>query len=190
MRFAGLICPFIALMFVVVGPASGVSDDESSPQKEVMKMPVLEIKSSSVKAGENIPAKFTCDGENISPQLSWSGIPDSVKELILICDDPDAPAGTWVHWVLYGLSPDTNGLPENVAQKEKASGATQGKNDFGKIGYGGPCPPRGKAHRYFFRLYAIDKTLNLKPGAIKKDVMKAIDGHIMAQGELMGKYGR
>ncbi|OGC96133.1 MAG: phosphatidylethanolamine-binding protein [candidate division Zixibacteria bacterium RBG_16_53_22] len=150
----------------------------------------MELKSSAFAAGEAIPAKHSCDGSNLSPQLSWHNIPDSAKELVLICDDPDAPGGTWVHWVLYDLSADSGGLPEDIAKKGTVGGLKQGKNDFGKIGYGGPCPPRGSAHRYFFRLYAIDKQLDLQPGATKPEVMKAIDGHILARGELIGLYKR
>ena len=178
----------LTLVFIV--PSSGAADKQSSSQKEGSGMAKIVITSNAFLEGETIPKKFTCDGEDISPQLSWSGIPDGAKELVLVCEDPDAPSSNWIHWVLYGLSPDKSGLAENVAKKETAAGAKQGKNDFGKIGYGGPCPPRGPAHRYFFRLYAIDVNLSLKPGATKKELTKGIDGHIVAHGELMGKYAR
>ncbi len=151
----------------------------------------IELTSSAFKEGESIPSKFTCEGPDVSPALEWSGVPESAKSLAMICDDPDAPVGTWVHWVLYELSPAMTGLPEGVPADETIEGgATQGRNDFKRIGYGGPCPPPGKPHRYFFKLYALDTELNLTPGATKKDVEKAMKGHILARGQLMGTYKR
>ena len=145
----------------------------------------IQITSPAFSEGGSIPDQYTCDGRDISPQLDWSGIPDGTQSLALIADDPDAPLGTWVHWVLYDLSPGLTGLPDAV------SGAgTQGKNDFRKLTYGGPCPPKGPAHRYYFKLYALDTLLNLKEGASKAEIEKAIQGHILALGQLMGKYGR
>jgi Raf kinase inhibitor-like YbhB/YbcL family protein len=150
----------------------------------------LEIKSTAFKEGGFIPKKYTCDGSDISPPLLWTQPPDGTKSLVLICDDPDAPMGTWVHWVLYGLSPDTLELPEGVPdKKEVIGGSKQGTNDFRRIGYGGPCPPGG-THRYFFKLYAIDSELDLSAGATKKEVLRAIEGHILAEGQLMGRYSR
>jgi hypothetical protein len=141
--------------------------------------------------GGTIPRKFTCEGPDISPALKWSGAPGGTQSYALIADDPDAPVGTWVHWVLYDLPAGTVELAENVPKQEQLpSGALQGRNDFRKIGYGGPCPPPGPAHRYFFKLYALDTKLNLKPGATKAEVEKAMKGHVLAQAELMGKYGR
>ena len=138
-----------------------------------------------------IPRKYTCDVEDVSPPLSWTQPPAGTKSMVLICDDPDAPVGTWVHWVLYNLSPDVTELPEGVPPNEIVlGGAMQGTNDFRRIGYGGPCPPRGPAHRYFFKLYAVDYQPKLRPGARKKDVLKAIEGHILAEGQLMGRYKR
>src|SRR5712691_12932499 len=151
----------------------------------------LQISSTAFSAGETIPKKFTCDGPDVSPKLSWSDPPVNSQSFALIMDDPDAPAGTWVHWVLYDVPRDTKELPEAVPKQEQLpSGARQGRNDFGKIGYGGPCPPPGKPHRYFFKLYALDSKLNLKVGATKADVERAMKGHILAQAELIGKYGR
>jgi Raf kinase inhibitor-like YbhB/YbcL family protein len=151
----------------------------------------LQISSATFSAGEAIPKKFTCDGPDVSPQLKWNDPPPNTQSIALIMDDPDAPAGTWVHWVLYDLPANTRELPEGVAKQEQlASGARQGRNDFGKIGYGGPCPPPGKPHRYFFKLYALDARLGLKAGATKADVERAMIGHILAQAELVGKYGR
>jgi len=152
---------------------------------------VLQISSTAFSEGGTIPKKFTCDGPDASPQLSWGGAPAGTQSFALIMDDPDAPVGTWVHWVLYNLPTSTNGLPEGVAKQEQvAGGALQGRNDFKKIGYGGPCPPPGKPHRYFFKLYALDGKLDLKAGATKPDVEAAMKGHILGQGQLMGRYGR
>ena len=142
-------------------------------------------------AGGTIPKKFTSDGPDVSPALAWTDPPANTKSLALIMDDPDAPVGTWVHWVLYDLAPSVRDLPEGVPQHEELpSGARQGRNDFRKIGYGGPCPPPGPAHRYFFKLYALDAKVNLKAGATKADLEKALKGHILAQAELMGRYQR
>jgi len=151
----------------------------------------LQISSPAFSAGESIPKKFTCDGPDVSPKLSWGDPPAKTQSFALIMDDPDAPVGTWVHWVLYDVPADAKELPEAVPKQEQlASGARQGHNDFGKTGYGGPCPPPGKPHRYFFKLYALDAKLNLKAGATKADVERAMKGHILAQAELVGKYGR
>ena len=151
---------------------------------------VIKVLSSAFQEGGMIPADYTCDGRNISPPLSWSGIPEKVVTLALICDDPDASVGTWVHWVLYNLPASAKELPAGVPPQEKlASGAVQGRNDFRKPGYGGPCPPGG-THRYYFKLYALDKALDLKPGATKKELLKAMEGHILAEGQLMGRYKR
>ena len=151
----------------------------------------LQISSTAFSASAAIPKKFTCDGPDVSPQLKWNDPPANAQAFALIMDDPDAPAGTWVHWVLYDLPPNTRELPEAVAKQEQlSSGARQGRNDFGKIGYGGPCPPPGKPHRYFFTLYALDAKLGLKAVATKADVERAMKGHILAQTELVGRYGR
>lgn len=151
----------------------------------------FESKSSAFSAGQNIPKKFTCEGPDVSPALSWSEAPAGTQSFGLIMDDPDAPAGTWVHWVLYNLPADTRELSENVPKdRELANGARQGTNDFKKVGYGGPCPPPGPAHRYFFKLYALDAPVNLKPGATKAELEKAMQNHILAQTELMGRYQR
>ena len=150
----------------------------------------LEVKSSAFEEGGMIPSKYTCDGPDVSPPLSWDQPPDGTKSQVLINDDPDAPMGTWVHWVLYGLSPDTLELPEGVpVDKKVLGGAKQGTTDFGRTGYGGPCPPGG-THRYYFKLYAIDIKLDLDAGVTKKEVLKAIEGHVLAKGQLMGRYSR
>ena len=151
----------------------------------------MQLTSAAFAEGSAIPAKYTCDAKNVSPPLKWSGVPAGAKSLALIADDPDAPVGTWVHWVLYDLSPATSELAEGLSQSQfVASGAKQGLNDFKHLGYGGPCPPHGKAHRYFFKLYALDTLLDLKPGLTKKDLEQAMDKHILSQAQLMGTYQR
>jgi Raf kinase inhibitor-like YbhB/YbcL family protein len=151
----------------------------------------MQVTSTAFAQGQPISAQYTCTGKNISPALQWSGVPDGSKSLVLIADDPDAPAGTWVHWVLYDLPPATKELPEDLPKSQYIpGGGTQGLNDFKHLGYGGPCPPPGKPHRYFFKLYALDTMLELKPGASKKAVEKAMEKHVLAQGELMGTYKR
>ncbi len=151
----------------------------------------MQILSGAFNEGDTIPKKHTCDGEDVSPLLSWSDVPDGSKGLVLICDDPDAPVGTWVHWVLFGITPDTTELPEGVPDGERVlSGAMHGCNSWGNLGYGGPCPPAGPPHRYFFKLYAVDIEPVLSPGATAAEVMVAIEGHILAEGRLMGRYGR
>ncbi len=139
----------------------------------------------------DIPNKHTCEGADVSPALSWSAPPAGTRTFSLIMDDPDAPAGTWVHWVLFDLPAQTRALPEGVPKtNELEDGSRQGRNDFSRPGYGGPCPPRGAAHRYFFKLYALDAVLSLSPGASKADLEKAMKGHILAEAQLMGRYKR
>ncbi len=151
----------------------------------------LQMSSAAFSSGEAIPKKFTCDGPDVSPQLKWNDPPANTQSMALIMDDPDAPGSTWVHWVLYDLPANTRELPEGVAKQEQlSSGARQGRNDFEKTGYGGPCPPPGKPHRYFFKLYALDNKLNLKSGATKVELERAMKSHVLAQAELIGKYGR
>ncbi|MDO9579625.1 MAG: YbhB/YbcL family Raf kinase inhibitor-like protein [Bacteroidales bacterium] len=150
----------------------------------------MEIRSSAFNEGAIIPRKYTCDNIDISPPLEWLQVPDGTKTFALICDDPDAPMGTWVHWVLFNLPENVLELPENVLKMEVLkNGARQGKNDFGRIGYGGPCPPSG-THRYYFKIYALDKKLDSKPGITKKELLKTMEGHMLAEGQLMGRYKR
>jgi len=149
------------------------------------------LESDAFKNGDDIPRKFTCEGADVSPHLKWGDPPKGTKSLALIADDPDAPVGIWVHWVMYDLEPQIKELKEGVAKSEEIPGTgKQGTNDFRKVGYGGPCPPPGKAHRYYFKLYALDAKLNLMPRATKQDVEQAMQGHILAQTELMGRYKR
>jgi len=150
----------------------------------------IKMKSLAFVPGGKIPGKYTCDGMDISPPVSWTSGPEGTKTFALICDDPDAPMGTWVHWVLFNLPADITEFRENVPpEKELENGAKQGMNDFRKIGYGGPCPPGG-THRYFFKLYALDTEINLEAGATKAELLKAMEGHILAEGQLIGRYER
>ncbi len=151
----------------------------------------MQLTSTAFQEGAAIPEKYTCDDRNVSPPLKWTGLPPETKSLALIADDPDAPSGTWVHWVVYDLPPNIAELAEDAPKGQYLpGGARQGMNDFKHLGYGGPCPPKGKPHRYFFKLYALDRQLELKPGATKKELEKAMDKHILAQGQLMGTYKR
>jgi Raf kinase inhibitor-like YbhB/YbcL family protein len=151
----------------------------------------LALKAAAFAYGANIPVEFTCSGANISPALSWNRPPAGTKSFALVVDDPDAPAGTWVHWVVYNLPSALRKLPEGVPQGESiVVGGKQGLNDFPNLGYGGPCPPPGSPHRYFFRLYALDTVLNLRLPPHRKDLDAAIHGHILAQGEWMGRFER
>ena len=151
----------------------------------------LEVRSAAFEEGKSIPKKYTGEGKGISPPLQWDKVPEGTKSIAIICDDPDAPKKVWVHWVVYNLPAKTRELPEGVAKtRTLSSGARQGKNDMKKIGYNGPYPPKGKPHRYYFKVYALDKELSLKPGATKKLLKKAMRGHILAKGALLGKFQR
>jgi hypothetical protein len=151
---------------------------------------IMEIKSSSFNHEDMIPAKYTCDGQNISPPLSWSGAPEKTKSFALICDDPDAPVGLWVHWVIFDMPASVNSLPEKTSRQAEIAGTGKnGKNTSGRFGYDGPCPPGG-THRYFFKLYALDTTLNLPPGLKKDELLEAMKGHILSEAQLMGRYKR
>lgn len=187
-----------ATVLLAAALAAGCSstDEESAPPGEAGAAEegaamTIQLTSKAFEEGATIPKVHTCDAEDVSPPLMWSDVPEGAKSLALICDDPDAPMGTWVHWVLYDLPADVTGLPQGVPKAETLdNGAKQGVTDFRRVGYGGPCPPPGKPHRYFFKLYAIDKNLGLEPGVKKSDVLKAMEGHVLAEGQLMGTYGR
>ena len=154
-------------------------------------MKKINLSSGAFTEGGVIPTKHTCDGADLSPALKWEGIPKGAKSIALICDDPDAPAETWVHWVIFNIPAGSSELKEGVLSSENLpDGSRQGKNDFRRIGYGGPCPPPGNPHRYYFKLYALDSVPDLKAGSKKAELLKAIDGHILAEGSLMGKYAR
>ena len=149
------------------------------------------LTSTAFSEGAIIPNKHTCSGKDVSPPLHWSAPPKGTQTCALIMDDPDAPVGTWVHWVMFNIPAQSSSLPEGVPPKPSFStGEVQGRNDFKRIGYGGPCPPPGKPHRYFFKLYALDSALRLQPGATKADVLTACQNHILAEAQLMGRFGR
>lgn len=160
---------------------------QPTPQGDVAQ---IEITSTAFEDGGTIPQQYTCDGPDISPPLRWDAVPEGTQSIALIADDPDAPSGTFVHWVLYNLPADVRELSEDLPNEQTlANGATQGINDFGKIGYGGPCPPSG-THRYFFKLYAFDTKTDLPPGESKSDLLGAMEGHVLGQGQIMGRYTR
>jgi len=178
------------LLFLVAGIVylSQSSKKETAPsilEEELTKPSSMKISSPAFENNQFIPVKYTCDGENINPPLKIEDVPEGTKTLALIVDDPDAPMGVWSHWVLFNIDPSVQFIEENSYPE----GAIQGLNDFKKHSYGGPCPPSG-AHRYYFRLYALDTILDLSSEATREDVLKTIKDHILASAELMGLYQR
>ena len=152
----------------------------------------LELTSDAFANGQTIPVKYSCKGKNISPALTWNEPPPGTQSFALIVDDPDAPMGIWVHWVVFNIPANTRSLPEDVQITEKnikPNMISMGKNSWGDLRYGGPCPPSG-THRYYFKLYALDTTISLLPGASKEQVLKAMQGHVLAEGELMGTFSK
>ncbi len=149
----------------------------------------MTLTSSAFASGATIPNQYTCKGEDVSPPLAWSGAPAHASSYALIMDDPDAPSGTWVHWVVWNIPATAHLLPEGVPKREELDdGTRQGRNSFRKVGYNGPCPPEGQTHRYFFRLYALDTKLKLSSGANREEVDEAMKGHVLAQSEYMGTF--
>jgi Raf kinase inhibitor-like YbhB/YbcL family protein len=170
----------LSVLLMACGPAT----------EEAVGVPIP-VRSEAFEEGQAIPVRYSCDGEDLSPPLAWDEPPVGTQSLALIADDPDAPVGTWVHWVAFNLPSGTRVLPEGVPAAEALpGGGFQGTNSWKRLGYGGPCPPGGAEHRYFFRLYALDVTLDLEPGADSPALRKAMEGHILGQGGLMGRYGR
>jgi Raf kinase inhibitor-like YbhB/YbcL family protein len=167
---------------------AGCSEQKTASENEIAKgVPTMQLTSTTFKEGAPIPASHAYEDKNQSPPLKWRDVPEGVKSFALICDDPDAPRGTWVHWVLFNIPAETRELPSVPGGKVDLPGAIQGKNDFKKLGYGGPAPPSG-THHYHFKLYALDQLLDLKEGATKDDAVKAMKGHVLAQGQLMGTF--
>ncbi len=183
-----VLCGALVLVFLFVACGRGEAIPSLPAQGgETM---AFALTSSAFTQDGMIPSKYTCDGQDISPPLTWREPPEETQSFALIADDPDAPMGTWVHWVIYNIPADARELAEGTPQDtELSDGSRQGKNSWPKLGYGGPCPPSG-THRYFFKLYALDTILELEPGANKKQLLKAMEGHILAETELMGKYSR
>jgi Raf kinase inhibitor-like YbhB/YbcL family protein len=151
----------------------------------------LDLSSSAFKEGQAIPTQYTCDGKNISPPLTWRGAPGNTQSFVLIAEDPDSPTGLWTHWIVFNLPADISELSEDFVNSPAAPAAAKlGVNSFKNVAYGGPCPPAGKSHRYFFTLYALDTTLSLEAGASRNDVEAAMKKHQLAIGQLMGTYQR
>lgn len=190
--FVSSLSMIILFMFILSACGTGSSpstpSDESLPEGE-QDMP-FKVISDAFTQGEPIPQKYSCDGQDVSPPLQWDDVPQDTQSLALIADDPDAPVGIWVHWVLYNLPAGTRTLSEAIPPDiSLPDGSRHGKNSWGRFGYGGPCPPRG-SHRYFFKLYALDIRLDLFAGASKEELLEAMEGHILSQSELMGTYSR
>jgi Raf kinase inhibitor-like YbhB/YbcL family protein len=184
-------------MFILLSALSACQDaqtDQSLQPKQPAQQgakPEMQVQSSAFSDGEPIPPRHTCDGADISPPLSWFEPPTGTQSLALTCDDPDAPGGTWDHWVLFNIPASVRSLSEGIPPDEVVAGVgMQGSNSWKRIGYGGPCPPKGSTHHYDFKLYALDRVLDLDPGASKRDLEKAMSGHILATGQLTGQYGR
>jgi len=185
----------IAILIVIVATAvffivypTGLEHVEATSTKSLAR---FVITSPAFESGETIPKKYTCDGIDVSPPLSWSGFPVGTKSFVLIVEDPDAPGGVFTHWIVYNISSEIASLPEDVEKVERLdNGILQGINNFGRIGYNGPCPPHGSKHRYYFRIYALDCDINLRPGATSDDILKAIEGHVIGEAELLAYYGR
>jgi hypothetical protein len=197
MRRRRLFVPIaLSLGLLLVGgcaliPSPSATTAPSEMTGEGVALATLELTSEAFGPQEAIPQRFTCDFWDTSPPLSWSAPPDGTQSFALIMDDPDAPMRTWVHWVLFNVPADERALPENVPAEEQLSdGSLHGKNSWGRSDYGGPCPPSGSTHRYVFKLYALDTQLDLEAGATKKQVLDAIDGHVLGYGELVGTYSR
>ena len=175
-------------MMLILGACQGARPEPSKPQGATAG---IRLESSAFSAEGLIPKQHTCDGQDLSPPLSWSETPPSAQSLVLICDDPDAPIGTWDHWILFNIPSTVRSLPEGIpAEAEVVGIGRHGLNSWKRLGYGGPCPPQGSTHRYYFRLYALDTMLDLEAGASKKEVERAMEGHVLAFGQLMGRYGR
>lgn len=185
-----LICGAAVFALAASAWACGGGGTEVRPSEETV-VASIRLTSVAFADGQPIPARYTCDGEDKSPALKWTGLPQGARSIALIVDDPDAPGRVFVHWVLYGIPVSMSELPEAVSGAARTSfGARNGTNDFRRSGYGGPCPPRGNPHRYIFTLYALDGELDLEPGASKKEARAAMEGHILAEGRLMGTYQR
>ncbi len=167
-----------------------VTETVEEHTREVDIMEKFSVSSGAFAQGGTIPVEYTCDGSDVSPPLVFSGIPESAGSIALVMDDPDAPGKTWVHWVIFNIPVNTKQLAEGIPGKGTLNdGSMQGMTDFGRVGYGGPCPPSG-THRYYFKVYALDTVLDLQPGASKQQLEKVMEGHVLAKAELMGRYGR
>jgi hypothetical protein len=182
-RTLAVLPPLILVVLALVGPAEVRGQNASSSK--------IELKTTSFTPGDFIPKRFTCEAADVSPALTWTEPPPGTQSFAIIEDDPDAPSGTFVHWLVYDLPAAYRSLPEALSGNDQmAGGGRQGTNDFSRTGYSGPCPPPGRPHRYFIRLYALDAKLDLRPAATRKELEAAMKGHILARAELMGRYQR
>ena len=182
-RTLTVLSPLVMVVLALVLPANVCGQKAPSSK--------IELKTTSFTPGGFIPKRFTCDAADVSPALAWTDPPSGTQSFAIIEDDPDAPSGTFVHWLVYELAASYRKLPEALSGNDQMpGGGRQGTNDFSRTGYSGPCPPPGRPHRYFIRLYALDAKLNLRPAATRKELDAAMKGHILAQAELMGRYGR
>ena len=180
---------YLLVSLVCLCVFKGTTDGVYAKTRGGAKMAIT-ITSAVFTDGGMIPRDYTCDGRDISPPLAWDDVPEGTKSLAIICDDPDAPVGTWVHWVLFNIPATVNELPRSMPpDKVLENGARHGTNDFRKFGYGGPCPPSG-THRYYFKIYALDIELTQDPGLTKAELLNAMKNHILAEGQLMGRYRR
>jgi Raf kinase inhibitor-like YbhB/YbcL family protein len=183
-----------ALLAAALAAACGGDDDEpAEPAETGASVPGFVFMADGVTEGEPIDPRYTCDGDDISPALAWEGVPEGTAELALVVEDPDAPDGTFTHWLVYALDAGADGLPEAFPEGAEVNGLNavrQGTNDFGKAGYGGPCPPAGEEHRYVFRLLALDAALGLEGGASRDEVLAALEGHVLGEARLTGTYAR
>jgi len=187
----------LALTVVAViglSASCGGDDDEAAePATAGAAAPGFAFAESAVAEGQAIDPRYTCDGENVSPALAWEGVPDGTAGLALVLEDPDAPGGTFTHWLVYGLDPGETALPEGVPDGDEVSGPPalrQGANDFGTVGYGGPCPPGGEKHRYVFRLLALAHELDLAGGTSRDELLEAVEPHVLAEATQTGTYAR
>ncbi len=198
MRYRRLFLPVILSIGICLisgcGPPSPPPSPTTGglePSEKGAEPAALQLTSAAFADGETIPEKYTCAGEDVSPPLSWGDPPEGTESFALIVDDPDAPMGTWVHWVLHNLPADWRSLPESVpAEDQLSDGALHGTNSWERRDYGGPCPPSGSTHRYVFKLFALNTKLDLKAGATKQQLLEAMEGHVLAQGQLIGRFGR
>ncbi|MGH3041266.1 MAG: YbhB/YbcL family Raf kinase inhibitor-like protein [Gaiellaceae bacterium] len=183
----------LAVLVVVLGVAACGGDEDGEPPAAGPSAPGYTFAQSGVADGEPIESRYTCDGEDVSPALAWEGVPEETAELALVVEDPDAPGGTFTHWVAYGLDPGETELPEGVPEGGEVDGPPalrQGSNDFGTVGYGGPCPPGGETHDYVFRLLALDAETGLEGGASRDELLAAAEGHVLAEAQLTAPYSR
>jgi Raf kinase inhibitor-like YbhB/YbcL family protein len=195
MRTAGSVTVLIAsavfggAVACAQGGSGGAAD--TTPAQEEERPMALAVSTDAFRNEGRIPKRHTADGEDVSPALAWTGAPAGTRSFAIVCDDPDAPAGTWVHWVIFNIPADSTGLAEAVPRVERLpDGSVQGRNSWGRVGHNGPSPPPGKPHRYYFKVYALDAVLTLDSKAKKDDLVRAMKGRVLAEGQIMGSYGR